>query len=148
MSLDNLVRIGRLTAHVANAAETQRLLAAAQRNLVDADVPGISDETRFDVGYKAIMQCALAALMAAGYRPPTSVPGHHQTLVQSLSLTLELSADELLVLDALRRKRNVNDYHGDPIDPGSVRECIARGRELLVRTRAWVDERYPHLAMR
>jgi hypothetical protein len=27
-----------------------------------------------------------------------------------------------LVLDALRRKRNVNDYAGDLIDPESVRE--------------------------
>ncbi len=66
MSLDNLARIGQLKAHTPSAAETLRLLASAERNLKDAHVAGISDETRFNVGYNAIMQCALVALMASG----------------------------------------------------------------------------------
>jgi hypothetical protein len=39
----------------------QRLLAAIDRNLADAGVDLISDESRFDVAYKAVMQCALVA---------------------------------------------------------------------------------------
>jgi len=145
MSLDNLARIGQLKGHTASASETLRLLASAERNLKDAHVAGISDETRFDAGYKAIMQCALVALMASGYRPATSVPGHHQTMIQSLPLTLGVSKDDWLVLDALRRKRNVNDYSGDPIDPESVRECIARAAALLATTRQWLRKHHPHL---
>jgi hypothetical protein len=34
------------------------------------------------------MQCALVAMLAAGYRPAANQPGHHQTLIQSLPLTL------------------------------------------------------------
>ncbi|MGY0558352.1 hypothetical protein [Lysobacter sp. A421] len=47
MSLDNLVRTNQLKPHVTHPAEVQRLLAAARRNLADARVEGISDETRF-----------------------------------------------------------------------------------------------------
>lgn len=52
----------------------------AERNLVDARAEIISHETRFDAAYKAIMQLALIALMASGYRPSTNEPGHHQTM--------------------------------------------------------------------
>lgn len=76
MSLENLLRIGQLKAHPPHAQEIERLLAAAQRNLRDAQVRGISAETRFDAAYKAIMQSALAALMMHGYRPDTNRPGH------------------------------------------------------------------------
>ena len=61
MTLQNLLRIGRLKEHTPTAAEVQRLLAAIERNLADTAVPGISDETRFDAAYKAVMQCALVA---------------------------------------------------------------------------------------
>ncbi len=106
MPLQNLVKVSRLKAHEPNAAEVQRLLAAIQRNLADAEVPNISDETRFDVAYKAVMQCALVAMMSAGYRPVTNAPGHHQTMIQSLPLTLRLSNETWVLLDALRRQRN------------------------------------------
>ena len=145
MSLDNLVRIGQLKPHEPNAAETQRLLAAAVRNLRDASVAGISDETRFDAAYKAIMQCAMVALMASGYRPATNVPGHHQTMIQSSSLTLDVSREDWMLLDALRKKRNINDYSGDLIDPESVRECVTRATDLLATTRQFLKKHHPEL---
>ena len=145
MSLANLVNIGQLKAHAAGAAESLRLLAAAERNLKDSRAASISDETRFDAGYNAIMQCALVALTASGYRPVTNVPGHHQTMIQSLPLTLQIANDDWLVLDALRKKRNINDYTGDPIDPASVQECIAQASALLARTRQWLQQHHPQL---
>jgi hypothetical protein len=145
MSLENLVRTGQLKRHTPNAAETQRLLAAARRNLHDAGVAHISDETRFDAGYKAIMQCALIGLMATGYRPATSVPGHHQTLIQTLPLTLGVTNDVWLVLDALRKKRNLNDYSGDLLDPESVRECIDRATQLMALVQHWLQSEHPKL---
>ena len=88
MTLQNLLRIGRLNEHAPTAAEISRLLTAIDRNIADAAVGSISEATRFDAAYKAVMQCALVAMLAAGYRPATSEPGHHQTLLQSLPLTL------------------------------------------------------------
>ena len=81
MSLQNLLKIGQLKPHPPDAGEVQRLLTAAARNLSDARVATISPETRFDAAYKAVMQAALAALMAHGYRPDTNRPGHHATVV-------------------------------------------------------------------
>lgn len=130
MTLQNLLKIGRLKPHEASAAEVQRLLAAIRRNLADAAVPNISDETRFDVAYKAVMQSALAAMLAAGYRPSTTEPGHHQTMIQTLPLALGVSNEVWVVLDALRRQRNANDYTGQPITSQAVAECLAQARAL------------------
>ena len=66
MSLENLLKINQLQRHTATAQEVQRLLGAASRNLADSGVDGLSDETRFDAAYKAIMQCAMVGLMANG----------------------------------------------------------------------------------
>lgn len=75
MTLQNLAKIGQLNPHKVTGEEVTRLLAAARRNLADAQVKSISNETRFDCGYKAVVQCALVAMMANGYRPSTSAPG-------------------------------------------------------------------------
>lgn len=59
MSLDELVRDGRLKTHTPDAAESARLLAAARRNLRDARIGELSEEGQFDLAYKTIMQCAI-----------------------------------------------------------------------------------------
>lgn len=145
MSLENLAKTHQIKPHATHPDEVQRLLAAAARNLADARVEGISDETRFDAAYKATMQCALVGLMAHGYRPSTSVPGHHQTVIQTLSLTLGVPRESWIVMDALRKKRNVNDYSGDLIEPESVRECIAQADALLKHVGQWLSANRPDL---
>jgi hypothetical protein len=55
MTLQNLLRIGRLKAHQPTPDEVQRLPASIDRNLADAAATTISDETRFDAAYKAVM---------------------------------------------------------------------------------------------
>ena len=145
MSLDNLVKTHQLQPYTPTPDAVRRLLAAARRNLADAKAQSISDETRFDAAYKAIMQCALVALAANGYRPATSTPGHHQTMIQTLPLTLGVQRETWLVLDALRKKRNVNDYSGDLLEPDSLRECIAQADKLFATTTAWLKANRPDL---
>ena len=98
MSLANLLRIGQLKEHPADAGEIARLLAA---------------------------------LMAHGYRPDTNRPGHHVTIIQTLTLTLGIDTRRVAVLDALRRKRNLSDYTGEDIDEASVAACIEAATRLL-----------------
>ena len=145
MTLQNLLKIGRLKEHVPTPAEVQRLLAAAERNLADSRVTKVSDETRFDAAYRAIMQCALAAMMAGGYRPSTNEPGHHQTLIQSLPLTMGVPNDTWVVLDALRRKRNASDYSGDIVEPEMAAEGTAQAAALLKTLRTWMKANHPDL---
>jgi hypothetical protein len=145
MSLENLVKINKLNPHVSNAVEVGRLLAAARRNVADSAVAGISDETRFDAAYKAIMQCAVVGLYANGYRPSTTTPGHHQTVIQCLEPTMGVAPEVWRVLDALRKKRNLNDYGGDLIEPASLTECIAQAKALLKLTTRWLRANRPEL---
>ena len=145
MTLQNLLRIGKLKAHVATALEIKRLLAAVERNLADAAVAQVSEENRFDAAYKAVMQCALAAMMACGYRPSTSEPGHHATLIQSLPLTLGVANETWVVLDALRRRRNSNDYPGDTVTADMVAECAAQAGRLMVLLKKHLKQKHPSL---
>lgn len=137
MSLENLLKIGRLKTHPTDAREIEQLLAAARRNVRDARVTSISAETRFDAAYKAIMQTALAALMMHGYRPDTNQSGHHMTAIQSLSHTVGIDKKRVIVLDALRRQRNVNSYSGDDIDESTAEHCIAEAQCLIDDVVSW-----------
>jgi hypothetical protein len=131
VSLANLLKTGQLKEHRADEEEIGRLMAAAERSLADARVEAISAETRFDAVYRAITQVGLAALMLRGYRPDTNKPGHHMTIIQTLPLTLGVEKERMVVLDTLRRKRNLADYTGDDIDDASVAVCIKEAERLL-----------------
>jgi Trk K+ transport system NAD-binding subunit len=52
-------------------------------------------------------------------------------MIQSLALTLRIKRDDIAVLDAMRRKRNLNDYSGDPIDAETLREAVSRAEALI-----------------
>ncbi len=145
MTLENLLRIGQLKSHATSGDEVQRLLEAARRNLADAGVDAISCETRFDSAYKAIMQVALVALMANGFRPDTNRPGHHMTVIQSLPKSIGLPNERMVVLDVLRRKRNLTDYSGGWVDETSMEQCIAEAKALLRDVEAWLQEHRPEL---
>jgi hypothetical protein len=85
----------------------------------------------------------LASLLAHGYRPSKSKPGHHQTAIQTLPLTVGLDAGTVIVLDGLRKQRNINDYDGEPISPTLVNECIQQAQALLVHVRGWLSKHRP-----
>jgi hypothetical protein len=146
MSLENLVKINQLQRHTANPEEIVRLLSAAQRSVVDAGHEDLSDATRFDLAYKAIMQCAMIGLLANGYRPSTTTPGHHQTMIQSLGMTLGVDNKVWVVLDTLRKKRNQSDYSGDLIEPAAVQSSMQHAQSLLAHTRNWLKQHRPDLA--
>ena len=145
MSLSNLQAIGRLQAQPPDPPAMAKLLQAARQNLADARVEQISASNRFDAAYKCILQCAMLGLWARGYRTPTSQPGHHQTTLQCLPLTMGLPGDVIIVLDALRKQRNQNDYEGDPVGTAVVTECLAQAHHLLAHTRQFLQTQFPAL---
>jgi hypothetical protein len=143
MTLENLVKVRKLVPQQANREEIGKLLAAAQRNIQDAHVSEVSATTRFDAAYKAIMQCALACVRASGYRPSTSEPGHHITVIQSLPITMGLSNARMIVLDAMRKKRNLNDYNGDGVSEEETDACVRAAEALLADVQAWLKSEHP-----
>jgi hypothetical protein len=145
MTLQNLLAIKRLLAHAPDGAAVRKLLEAAQRNLADANVATISTDNRFDAAYKCLMQCAMLGLWASGYRTATSQPGHHQTAIQCLTLTMGVPTPTVIVLDALRKQRNLSDYEGDPISEATLASCLDEAGKLLTHTRQWLHDHHPEL---
>jgi len=144
MTLNNLVGIS-LESVVADAAMIQRLLHAAKSSLSDATVAGLSNETRFDVAYKAVMQLANAALQSNGFRTLTSRPGHHLTMIQSLVHSIGLDRKLMIELDALRKQRNVTDYSGDLVTDKACEACIKLANDLYNQVNQWIKENHPEL---
>jgi uncharacterized protein (UPF0332 family) len=144
--LQNLLKIQSLVECKAQRDDVQRLLLAAERNLQDATVSAISDENRFDAAYKCVMQCALVGLLVHGYRPSKSKPGHHQTAIQTLPLTVALDARTVVILDRLRKQRNISDYDGNPISPTAVDESIKQATALLAHVREWLAQHHPDMS--
>lgn len=145
MTLENLFQIGKVKPHKTTRAEIAQLLAAVQRNLKDARLDAISPETRFDVAYKAVMQCALAALMANGFRPSTNEPGHHATVIQSLPKTMGLASERMIVLDQLRKKRNLSDYTGEGVSEEQASACARAAEDLAATLKQWLRAAHPEL---
>lgn len=131
MTLQNLLRRGRLKEHAATAA--------VERNRHDAE--------RFDAACKTGMQCPLAAMLAQGYRPSTRAPGPHVTLIPSLPLTQGVDHSTWVLLDALRRQRNANDHTGDGVTPDMVGECVVQGRQLNALLRQHLQRAHPALLL-
>ena len=145
MTLQNLLGTRQLQQHTTDRASVLKLLASARRNLADAGVDAIGNDNRFDAAYKCIMQCAMLGLWANGYRTSTSQPGHHQTAIQCLTLTMQVTKATVIVLDGLRKQRNINDYVGDPIADGVLVSCIEEAQRLIAHTAQWLQDNHPEL---
>jgi hypothetical protein len=50
-----------------------------------------------------------------------------------------------VVLDALRRQRNANDYTGQPVSAAAVAECLAQAKSLTKVLRRHLATRHPGL---
>ncbi len=140
MSLQNLLKIGRLVEHRTDADQVGRLLVSARRNIEDSRQDSISWESRLDIAYRAIMQVSMIALWANGYRPVKNAPGHHVTMIQSLTHSIGLDNDHMVVLDTFRVKRNAIDYTGEDVDEASVEACIAAADDLIHCLQIWLSE--------
>src|SRR3972149_4317501 len=86
MILDNLVGRG-LERAPASKDEISRYLAKIRRKIADCKQKTLSLDTRFDTAFAALLQVALAALRANGYRT-TAEAGHQQIAIQLLPKTI------------------------------------------------------------
>jgi PBP1b-binding outer membrane lipoprotein LpoB len=144
MTLKNLLGLS-LESVQPDAACIGRLLEAAQCSLTDAQLPDLSSEGRFDMAYKAIMQSVNAALQANGFRTLTSKPGHHQTMIQNLPRTIGMESSTMVLLDQMRKQRNVIDYSGDLVSDALAAEAVKQAGLLIAQVIAWIRTHKPEL---
>lgn len=105
--LDNLVKIRRLKKESASQQEIDGLIRSARNRLRDAQMKGLSSDSRFDLTYNASHALALAALRWHGYRSE-----NRYLVFQCLEHTLRMEAKEWKVLAKSHRQRNVAEYEG------------------------------------
>jgi hypothetical protein len=58
---------------------------------------------------------------------------------------LQALAQRVVVLDALRRQRNVADYTGDDVDDSSAENCIGEAKQLVEDALTWRKAHRPDL---
>jgi len=147
VSLRDWQRNSWLVEHETNAGEISALLAIVQRDLINAKVPGLSDDWRFTIAYNAALQAATAALAAAGFRATREQ--HHYRTLQSLSFTIGWAGAKLERLDRFRKKRNITGYEtAGVISEGEAREMLEVATALRDDVLRWLGKHHPRLRKR
>lgn len=145
MRLKKLLAEGQLRKHKTSPREIEELLAVVERDLKDANQPGLSLDRCFTTVYNAALQLATMALHAAGYR--TAGHGHHwatfHVLPEIMGSKTQSRAD---YLDACRTKRNVADYdRAGEISEGEVAEILDEVRQFRADLLEWLGNHHSHL---
>jgi hypothetical protein len=147
MSLRDWLRNSWLVEHETSPEEIAGLLAIAERDLANAELAGLSEDWKLNIGYNAALQAATAALAAAGFRAAREQ--HHYRTIQSLALTIGWPAAKVDRFDRFRKKRNISGYE----TAGVVSEQEAREmHELAVTLRdevlTWLRTHHPKVSPR
>lgn len=130
--LDNLVRVRKLKAEPAEAAEITGLLRSGLVRLKDASNSSLGLESRFDLAYNSAHALSLAALRFHGYRSDS-----RYLVFQCLQHTVNLPSEQWRVLDHAHRKRNLGEYEGDlDVDEQLVEALIRVTAEVAKRVQA------------
>ena len=110
MSVDDLLRAGRIRRERVSRAEIEQVLKLADRDLRLARKI-LRDDTDwgFAVAYNAVLQAGRAFMFARGYRPATA-EGHKNTFAFLLA-AMDPEYEELITyFDRMRNKRNQAIY--------------------------------------
>lgn len=135
---------GWLIEHKTSRQEIKHLLRLVDRDLDDCRNSTLSADWRFNIAYNAALQCAKAALAAAGYRAAKDAP--HYRVIQSLKFTLKTDDKIIQTLDAFRKKRNVSEYnHAGAVTAIELDEISVLAGNLRKSVEAWIVAEYPSL---
>ena len=137
MSLQDWLSSGWLTEHRTSRQEIAELLAVADRDLRDCQIPGLSSDWRLNIAYNAALQAANAALAAAGYRAAREA--HHFRVIQSLAYTVKVDESLTAQFDLFRKKRNISGYErvGATSDH-EANEMLALAQNLRKDVQQWL----------
>lgn len=117
-----------LTTEPRDEREFRGLIRSGQARLVDAEVPTLSMESRFDLAYNAAHALCLAALRNKGYRAK-----NRYIVFQVLPHTLGLGPEVWRILAKCHDMRNLSEYEGDlHVDARIVVDLIVAARRVLV----------------
>ncbi len=133
-----------LQRHETSPQEIAELLAIADRDIGQSQIPGLGPEWRLSIVYNAVLQLATAALAAAGYRAERQ--NKHQRTIECLAFTIQLEGRAVDFLDLCRRKRHSNVYEQvGAISEQEADELVAFAKALRDQVVSWLKSNHPRL---
>jgi len=134
MSVDKLIKEGRIHHFEASQEEIDKPLEIAQRDLALAEkILQDNLDWCFSITYNAIFQACRAYMFSLGYRPATNQA--HKATFEFMELTIEKPHKETITyFDRARKKRHRIMYN----EAGSVSKREAE--ELLKMARSFIVE--------
>jgi hypothetical protein len=137
---------GRVRPHATSKNELDGLRAVVARDLVDAAVPGLSDDRRFATAYNAVLQLAKMAIACVGYR--VTGQAHHQTTFEAVELAMGKKVAALTAyFETCRRKRNTLDYDlANVVSKTEADELVQKAYEFNTLVEGWIARRHPLFA--
>jgi len=145
VSLTEWLKNGWLIEHRTSRQEIEHLFRLVDRDITDCRNQSLSPDWRFNIAYNAALQCAKAALAAAGFR--AAKDAHHYRVIQSLKFTLKTEDKIIQKLDAFRKKRNVSEYnHAGAITGIELDEISVLAENLRKSVEAWIVVEFPILS--
>jgi hypothetical protein len=101
----------KLNPHTVDWAQIERFLAGADKKLASAHrILAFDEEACLQQAYEAMLKASLGFMFSHGFRA-RSQPGHHIAIIEFVRSRIHKKhAGLLVVLDRLRRKRNMALY--------------------------------------
>ena len=144
VSLHDWLKTGWLIKHSTSSEEIEDLFDAADRDLTDCKVSGLSPDWRLHIAYNAALFIATVALAASGYRATRE--SHHYRLIQSLTHTIGADKTSIKSFDAFRKKRNISEYErSGMISDNEVEEMIELANQLRDDVVKFLGKNHPQL---
>lgn len=145
MTLENWLANKWVKKDASSPAEINALLAKVGRDIADAGFKDITADWRLAMAYNACLGCATVALRCHGYRIAHDA-GHHHRTIESLRFTLQPDSELLIVLQAVRKKRNAVTYDSaGSVSETEVKEVLNLARQLRDLTTRWLRSNFPHM---
>ena len=136
-----------MRSHRPSRREVADLFAIADRDLEQCRDPGLHPDWRLAIAYNAALQCATAALAAAGFR--ATQQAHHYRAVQSLELTIGWPREDVDALDTFRSRRHMVEYtRADVVSEAEANQAVELARKLRQDVEAWLAAEHPDLLSR
>ncbi|MFJ4293086.1 hypothetical protein ACIP1U_25405 [Cupriavidus sp. NPDC089707] len=127
-----------------NKQMVQELLRAAVQKFQDTKVGGVSDPTKFEAAYDAILFAALAVFAAQGFRL-SAAHGHHRIALEGLVGSLEGGQLLLDELDGLLSIRNSKYTGFATVRAPDLRLALALAERMLNETSQWLHANHPEM---
>ncbi len=146
MNLKTWVKEEKLKLHSTSKEEILKLLKIVNRDLADAEIPGLSSDRRFITAYNAALQLTTIVLRAAGYRTNPNKPGHHRISIDALNEIIGKEFEELSnYLNTCRIKRHICDYTSSgEVSDFEASEIVKEIKDFKTFVITWIQKTHPH----